>query len=116
VRDGQLKAAITRLHQENYGVYGAPKVWLALNRQGVSGGPVHASEAGVSTIRRALTYLPVGESLGGQLGDLQFLRGQRGYIGAARHLLGDAGRPQFTDRALREASGTKMSEDFVRRG
>ena len=35
VRDEQLKAAITRVHAGNYGVYGARKVWLALNRQGV---------------------------------------------------------------------------------
>jgi putative transposase len=35
VRDEQLKAAVTRVHQDNYGVYGARKVWLALNRQGV---------------------------------------------------------------------------------
>ena len=34
VRDEQLKAAISRVHAENYGVYGARKVWLALNRQG----------------------------------------------------------------------------------
>ena len=34
-RDEQLKAAITRVHQDNYGVYGARKVWLALNRQGI---------------------------------------------------------------------------------
>ena len=33
-RDEQLKAAITRVHQDNYGVYGARKVWLALNREG----------------------------------------------------------------------------------
>jgi putative transposase len=35
-RDEQLKAAITRVHQDNYGVYGARKVWLALNREGVA--------------------------------------------------------------------------------
>jgi len=35
-RDGQLKRAITRIHQANYGVYGARKVWLALNRQGIA--------------------------------------------------------------------------------
>ena len=35
VRDEQLKAAITAVHAANYGVYGARKVWLALNRQGV---------------------------------------------------------------------------------
>jgi putative transposase len=34
-RDEQLRAAITRVHQDNYGVYGARKVWLALNREGV---------------------------------------------------------------------------------
>ena len=33
-RDEQLKAAITRVHAENYGVYGARKVWLALDREG----------------------------------------------------------------------------------
>jgi len=36
VRDEQLKAAITRVHQDNYGVYGARKVWLALNREGTA--------------------------------------------------------------------------------
>jgi putative transposase len=35
VRDERLKAAISRVWQENYGVYGARKVWLALNREGV---------------------------------------------------------------------------------
>ena len=35
VRDEQLKAAITAVHQDNYGVYGARKVWLALNREGI---------------------------------------------------------------------------------
>jgi putative transposase len=34
VRDERLKAAISTIHAENYGVYGARKVWLALNRQG----------------------------------------------------------------------------------
>jgi putative transposase len=35
-RDAQLRAAITRVHQDNYGVYGARKVWLALNREGTA--------------------------------------------------------------------------------
>jgi putative transposase len=34
LRDEQLKVAIARVHRENYGVYGARKVWLALNREG----------------------------------------------------------------------------------
>jgi putative transposase len=33
-RDEQLKAAISAVHRDNYGVYGARKVWLALNREG----------------------------------------------------------------------------------
>ena len=33
-RDEHLKKQITRVHKENYGVYGARKVWLALNREG----------------------------------------------------------------------------------
>jgi putative transposase len=36
VRDEQLKAAIERVWRENYGVYGARKVWLALNREGTA--------------------------------------------------------------------------------
>jgi putative transposase len=36
VRDGQLKAHIARVHTDNYGVYGARKVWLALNREGIA--------------------------------------------------------------------------------
>jgi putative transposase len=35
LRDEQLKADISRVHQDNYGVYGARKVWLALNREGI---------------------------------------------------------------------------------
>jgi putative transposase len=34
-RDETLKADIARVHQANYGVYGARKVWLALNREGI---------------------------------------------------------------------------------
>ena len=33
-RDGQLKEQIAKVHDGNYGVYGARKVWLALNREG----------------------------------------------------------------------------------
>jgi putative transposase len=37
VRDEQLTPLIARVYAENYVVYGARKVWLALNREGVSG-------------------------------------------------------------------------------
>ena len=36
-RDEQLKADVARVHQANYGVYGARKIWLALNREGTPG-------------------------------------------------------------------------------
>ena len=35
-RDEQLKTEITRVYEANFGVYGARKVWLALNREGIS--------------------------------------------------------------------------------
>jgi putative transposase len=36
VRDEELKAHVNRVHIANYGVYGARKVWLALNREGIT--------------------------------------------------------------------------------
>jgi helix-turn-helix protein len=33
-RDEQLKAGISRVHKDNYGVCGARKIWLQLNREG----------------------------------------------------------------------------------
>ena len=35
LRDEDLKVEIVRVHASNYGVYGARKVWLALNREGI---------------------------------------------------------------------------------
>jgi putative transposase len=34
VRDEKLKVHIARVHAENFGVYGAPKIWAQLNREG----------------------------------------------------------------------------------
>ncbi len=34
VRDQALKSEVARVHAANYGVYGARKVWLQLNREG----------------------------------------------------------------------------------
>ena len=36
VRDARLTGEIHRVHAANYGVYGAPKVWRQLNREGIS--------------------------------------------------------------------------------
>ena len=35
IKDEQLKPEIWRVHAENYGVYGARKVWKQLNREGI---------------------------------------------------------------------------------
>src|SRR5665647_2627046 len=35
LRDEQLKPEIRRVHKENYGVYGAHKVWKQLHREGI---------------------------------------------------------------------------------
>ena len=35
VRDGELTREIARVHQANYGVYGADKVWAQLRREGI---------------------------------------------------------------------------------
>ena len=39
MRDAQLKPLIARVHESNYGVYGARKLWLTLNRQRPAGDP-----------------------------------------------------------------------------
>jgi putative transposase len=35
LRDAKLKAEIRRVHAENFGVYGARKVWRQLHREGI---------------------------------------------------------------------------------
>ena len=35
-RDGELRLAIRRVWEENFGVYGARKVWRQLRREGVA--------------------------------------------------------------------------------
>jgi putative transposase len=35
IRDEKLKRDITRVHAENFGVYGAEKIWAQLNREGI---------------------------------------------------------------------------------
>ena len=35
IRDEDLKPQIRRVHEQNFGVYGARKVWLQLNREGI---------------------------------------------------------------------------------
>ncbi|WP_284181019.1 IS3 family transposase [Mycobacterium tuberculosis] len=49
LRDGELKEHISRVHAANYGVYGARKVWLTLNREGI--------EVARCTVERLMTKL-----------------------------------------------------------
>ncbi|GAA3129001.1 hypothetical protein GCM10020255_002110 [Rhodococcus baikonurensis] len=35
LRDERLKVEVSRVHTENYSVYGARKVWLQLRREGI---------------------------------------------------------------------------------
>ena len=35
IRDAELLTQIRRVHEDNYGVYGARKVWLQLRRKGI---------------------------------------------------------------------------------
>lgn len=36
MRDARLKGEITRVFNDNFGVYGAPKIWAQLNREGIA--------------------------------------------------------------------------------
>jgi putative transposase len=60
LRDQALKPEIMRVHAANYGVYGARKVWLALNREGI----------GVArcTIERLMTELGLSGAIRGKAG------------------------------------------------
>jgi putative transposase len=49
MRDEELKPEIARVHTANYGVYGAHKVWLALNREGIA--------VARCTVERSMTQL-----------------------------------------------------------
>ena len=49
VRDAELKAQIARVHSENFGVYGAPKVWAQLNRE--------SHRVARCTVERLMRYL-----------------------------------------------------------
>jgi len=49
LRDDELTEHIRRVHAANYGVYGARKVWLALNREGI--------EVARCTVERLMTDL-----------------------------------------------------------
>lgn len=59
LRDAELKEHIRRVHAANYGVYGARKVWLALNREGV--------EVARCTVERLMAELGLQGAVRGQV-------------------------------------------------
>ena len=65
VRDEELKPEIQRVHAENYGVYGARKVWKQLNREGIKVARCTVSRLmremglrGVTRGKKVITTLP----------------------------------------------------------
>ena len=60
VRDAsRLKPEIERVHADNYGVYGARKVWLALNREGIA--------VARCTVERLMTELGLAGAVRGKI-------------------------------------------------
>src|SRR5437667_2483978 len=59
LRDAELKTAIARAHTENFGVYGARKVWRQLNREGIEVASCTIErlmrELGLEGVRRGMT-------------------------------------------------------------
>jgi putative transposase len=78
IRDEELKPQIRRVHQENFGVYGARKVWLQLNREG--------SQVARCTVERLMA-------------DLGLVGARRGTI--KRTTIADAAAERARDLALR---------------
>jgi transposase InsO family protein len=61
VRDEELKVLISQVHRDNYGVYGARKTWLQLNREGT---PVARCTVERATRFTMLLHLPPMEGHG----------------------------------------------------
>ncbi len=59
-RDEELSAHIQRIHAANYGVYGARKVWLALNREGIA--------VARCTVERLISELGLAGAVRGRVG------------------------------------------------
>lgn len=57
-RDERLKVEIARVHAENFGVYGAPKVWAQLNREG--------HRVARCTVERLMRYLGISGAVRGR--------------------------------------------------
>lgn len=90
LRDESLKPEIRRVHKENYGVYGAHKLWKQLNREGI-----HVARCTVARLMRELG-----------------LRGvRRGK--AVRTTVPDAGAPRPADLVSRQFVATRPNQLWV---
>ena len=99
-RDEQLKAEIARMHAANYGVYGARKVWLTLNREGtpVARCPVERlmralGLRGARRGRKRRTTVPEpGAARSADLAECRFSPAPPGRgLGGRLHLMGEPG-------------------------
>ena len=63
VRDAQLRPLVARAHAENYGVYGARKVWLTLNRER----PAGAAPIARCTVERLMSELGLAGAVRGKV-------------------------------------------------
>lgn len=63
LRDAELKPLIAKVHQANYGVYGARKVWLTLNRERPEGAPPIAR----CTVERLMAELGLAGAVRGKV-------------------------------------------------
>lgn len=82
IRDEELKPMIAKVHESNYGVYGARKVWLTLNRQR----PEDAAPIARCTVERLM----------GELGLVGAVRGK-----VKRTTISDPRQPKPADRVNR---------------
>ncbi len=63
VRDEELKPKIAKVHEANYGVYGARKVWLTLNRER----PLDAPPIARCTVERLMSELGLAGAVRGKV-------------------------------------------------
>ena len=102
VRDEELKPKIAAVHAANYGVYGARKVWLTVNRER----PADAADQRLTRVRRAD---PAGHELGVLVDEHEVLLGREVPVHGHRR---DAGR--LRDLAHRRRVVAALDEEADR--
>jgi putative transposase len=100
LRDARLKPEIGRVHAQNFGVYGAEKVWRQLHREGI---PVARC-----TVERFMRDLAFVGPFGGRPGDLAIRYTER-LAEAGAVTSGAAGTPTTTPSPRRSSACTRRS-------